>query len=85
MPQVSGRVVKERAAVLRAKGNILLASYLSEHQGRSFDVLFENDGNGRTPHFTEVEMCGERIPARTIVNARITGMKPTRLLGEVGA
>ncbi len=85
MPQVPGRLVKERAAALRAKGNAVLASYLSEHQGRSVDVLIENDGNGRTPHFTEVEMCGERIPARTIVNARITGMKPTRLLGEVGA
>src|SRR6185312_1056811 len=85
MPQVPGKVVKERAAALREKGNAVLASYLSGHQGRAVDVLIENDGNGRTPHFTEVEMCGERIPAGTIVKACITGVKPTRLVGEVRA
>lgn len=86
MPQVPGQIVKQRAAELRAKGHAVLASYLSEQNGRVFDVLIESDGKGRTPQFAEVEMRGERINmAGEVVRTRITGVGSMRLVGEVCA
>ncbi len=87
MPQVPGPVVKKRAAELRAKGNAVLAQYLSQQQGRVVDVLIESDGKGRTPQFAEVEMSGddaEHVVGR-IVRTRITSVGPVRLVGEVCA
>jgi threonylcarbamoyladenosine tRNA methylthiotransferase MtaB len=86
MPQVPGQIVKQRAAELRAKGHAVLASYLSEQNGRVFDVLIESDGKGRTPQFAEVEMRGERInTAGEVVRTHITGVGSMRLVGEVCA
>ena len=86
MPRVPGQIVKQRAAELRAKGHAVLASYLSEQNGRVFDVLIESDGKGRTPQFAEVEMRGERINmAGEVVRTRITGVGSMRLVGEVCA
>jgi threonylcarbamoyladenosine tRNA methylthiotransferase MtaB len=86
MPRVPGQIVKQRAAELRAKGHAVLASYLSEQNGRVFDVLIESDGKGRTPQFAEVEIRGERSNmAGEVVRTRITGVGSMRLVGEVCA
>jgi threonylcarbamoyladenosine tRNA methylthiotransferase MtaB len=86
MPQVRGTVIKKRAAALRAKGEAVLASYLSQQQGRVVDVLIESDGKGRTPQFAEVEMRGEGADAAgRIVRTRILEAGSARLLGEVCA
>ncbi|MBY0560706.1 tRNA (N(6)-L-threonylcarbamoyladenosine(37)-C(2))-methylthiotransferase MtaB [Hyphomicrobium sp.] len=86
MPQVSGNVVKERAAKLRAKGSEALASYLESQRGQVVEVLVERDGNGRTPQFAEVLMQGERVhSAGAIVSAHIKRVDAQRLVGEVCA
>ncbi|MFA7305774.1 MAG: tRNA (N(6)-L-threonylcarbamoyladenosine(37)-C(2))-methylthiotransferase MtaB [Hyphomicrobium sp.] len=85
MPQVPGNIVKERAAELRARGQAVLSSYLAAQQGRAVDVLLESDGMGRTPQFAEVDMRGGNVAAGEIVQAVITGVSSTRLIGEVRA
>jgi len=85
MPQVPGNTVKQRAAELRARGQVALSSYFAAQQGRAVDVLLESDGVGRTPQFAEVDMCGAISAAGKIVQARITGASSTRLIGEVCA
>lgn len=86
MPQVRGTIIKKRAAELRAKGAAVLASYLSQQQGRVVDVLIESDGKGRTPQFAEVEMSGEGADAAgRIVRTRILEAGSARLVGEVCA
>jgi threonylcarbamoyladenosine tRNA methylthiotransferase MtaB len=85
MPQVPGNIVKERAAELRARGQAVLSSYLAAQQGCAVDVLLESDGMGRTPQFAEVDMRGGSVAAGEIVQAVITGVSSTRLIGEVRA
>ena len=78
MPQVRGPVVKERAARLRAAGDVALAQHLAGQQGAVHRVLTEGPRMGRTEQFTEV-VFGSDQPEGQIVQARITGFAEGRL------
>ncbi|MGC1504906.1 MAG: tRNA (N(6)-L-threonylcarbamoyladenosine(37)-C(2))-methylthiotransferase MtaB [Sulfitobacter sp.] len=54
MPAVNGRVIKERAARLRAAGELQVAHHLAAQVGRTHQILMENPTMGRTEQFTEV-------------------------------
>ncbi len=56
MPQVPGDVVKERARLLREKGEGALRRYLDAEVGLQRRVLTEAGGIGRTEHFTPVRL-----------------------------
>lgn len=86
MPQVGGPAIKERAARLRHKGGVTLASYLDGQIGGPLDILMENGGIGRTPQFVEVDMKNAGAPpAGAIVKARAMRRDGDRLIGEVAA
>jgi threonylcarbamoyladenosine tRNA methylthiotransferase MtaB len=72
MPQVSGSVIKERAARLRATGDVALARHLSAQIGKTHRVLTESSRMGRTEQFTEVIFHTDQ-PEGQLVGARITG------------
>ena len=78
MPQVWGPVVKERAARLRAAGDVALAQHLAGQQGAVHRVLTEGPRMGRTEQFTEV-LFGSDQPEGQIVEARIAGYAEGRL------
>lgn len=54
MPQVEPSVRKERAARLRALGDIQLEKFMTSHVGEQRQVIVEQNGMGRTEHFAEV-------------------------------
>lgn len=54
MPQVNGKVIKERAAILRAEGEKQLNKFLELEIGKTRQVLIEKDGTGHTEHFVKV-------------------------------
>jgi threonylcarbamoyladenosine tRNA methylthiotransferase MtaB len=56
MPQLPRAMVKDRAARLRAKGEVVLAARLDGMRGQHHTVLAERGGMGRTPCFTPVEI-----------------------------
>ncbi|MFA8387385.1 MAG: tRNA (N(6)-L-threonylcarbamoyladenosine(37)-C(2))-methylthiotransferase MtaB [Pelagibaca sp.] len=72
MPQVNGRAIKDRAARLRAAGDLAVARHLTDQQGRSHSVLMESEDMGRTEQFTEVRFSRPQ-PIGQIVTATITG------------
>lgn len=73
MPQVKGPVIRERAARLRAAGEIRLAHHLAAQKGVSHRVLTETPRMGRTEQFTEVTF-GTDQPEGQIVAATIKGV-----------
>jgi threonylcarbamoyladenosine tRNA methylthiotransferase MtaB len=86
MPQVSGTIIKERAATLREKGKAVLTSYLQSQRGRIVDVLVENGGKGRTPQFAEVVFQGKISHVRgEVVRTQIKSADAQRLAGEACA
>ncbi|MBR9762767.1 MAG: tRNA (N(6)-L-threonylcarbamoyladenosine(37)-C(2))-methylthiotransferase MtaB [Rhodobacteraceae bacterium] len=77
--QVNGKVIKDRAARLRAAGDAQVARHLAAQQGRDHRVLMESPRMGRTEQFTEVHFSADQ-PEGQIVAARILGQDAGHLL-----
>ena len=78
MPQVDGRVIKDRARRLRANGQAALQRRLSSDAGTTRSVLIESATQGRTEHFVPVAVAGG-IPG-AVHALRMTGHDGERLL-----
>jgi threonylcarbamoyladenosine tRNA methylthiotransferase MtaB len=80
MPQLPRRLVKERAARLRAAGAAAYRSHLDALTGSHQRILVERDGVGRTEGFTMAAL-GEGKPGE-IIETEITGHDGERLLAR---
>ena len=78
MPQVRGPLIKERAARLRAAGDMALAAHLASQVGHMHSILMEGPRMGRTEGFAEVDFAADQ-PEGQIVRAQISGVKGGRL------
>ncbi|MDO8978545.1 MAG: tRNA (N(6)-L-threonylcarbamoyladenosine(37)-C(2))-methylthiotransferase MtaB [Afipia sp.] len=78
MPQVDGRVIKDRARRLRAVGEVALRRRLASEVGTSRDVLIESATQGRTEHFVPVAVAGG--VQGTVRTLRIAGHDGARLI-----
>jgi len=79
MPQVNGVAIRERAARLRAAGQVAAQAHHAAQVGRDHAVLMESPRMGRTAQFAEVHF-GTDQPEGAIVTARIRGAGATGLL-----
>jgi len=82
MPQIPKAVIKERAARLRAKGEVAAARRQLSLVRKEQTLLVEQRGMGRSECFTPVAFEGEAAPG-TFVRARITGIAGGRLRAEL--
>ncbi|MCK0097089.1 tRNA (N(6)-L-threonylcarbamoyladenosine(37)-C(2))-methylthiotransferase MtaB [Yoonia sp. F2084L] len=78
MPQVDGKLIKERAAALRAAGSAQVDRHLEAQAGKTHHILMENARMGRTEQFTEVLFNTDQ-PESQIVRAQITGIAGNQL------
>jgi threonylcarbamoyladenosine tRNA methylthiotransferase MtaB len=76
--QVSGPVIKARAAQLRAAGEAQVAAHLADQIGKTHNVLMENPHMGRTEQFTEVSF-GTPQKEGALVKAVISGHHANQL------
>jgi len=72
MPPVDRKIIKERAARLRAAGDAALSRHLDRVVGRTVQALVERPGRARAPDFTEVAFEGPGEPG-SIAALTITG------------
>ena len=79
MPQVQGEAIRERAARLRAAGDVALRGHLQAQVGQVHRVLTEGPLTGRTDQFAEVAFATPQ-PEGTVVDARVAGHDGARLL-----
>lgn len=80
MPQVSGRIARERAAQLRAAGEKQFASLAASRVGTIESVLVERGGLGRTEQFMPVAVPGEQ--PGDLIAFRVTGATAGGLVGQ---
>jgi threonylcarbamoyladenosine tRNA methylthiotransferase MtaB len=80
MPQLSGPVIKARAAELRAVGDAALSRYLDSQAGRVEEILLEDVNLGRTRHFVPVIGVTGTPGAR--VQARLLAREGEQMRGE---
>lgn len=79
--KVDGRIIKERAARLRAQGDAQVQKHLAERLGETHNVLMENPTMGRTEQFTEVHFKNAQNTG-DIVTATINGHDGSKLLAS---
>ena len=79
MPQLEKAVVKDRAARLRAVGQVALVKHLDAYIGRETSVLIERNQSGRLPDFTPVAFDQDSGEAGRPIAARIIRHDTTRL------
>ncbi len=84
MPQVNGAIIRERAARLRAAGEVALAAHLGAQVGRVLPVMAEGGGMGRTEAYAAVRL-GRDMPAGTIADLPIAGTDGRRLIAVEAA
>jgi len=77
MPQVDGRVIRDRAKRLRAGGDVALRRRLASEAGTVRQVLIESASQGRTEHFIPVAITNG--VAGDVQALTITGHDGTRL------
>ena len=78
MPQVNGKLIKQRAAALRAAGSNQVDQHLKAQAGKTHKILMENARMGRTEQFTEVLFATDQ-PESQIVQAQINGFAGQQL------
>ena len=78
MPAVNGKIIKTRAAQLRAAGDSQVQRHLQSQIGKTHDVLMESPRMGRTQQFAEVTFDTDQ-PDSQIVTTEITGATATQL------
>jgi threonylcarbamoyladenosine tRNA methylthiotransferase MtaB len=79
MPQVAGNVIKDRARLLREKGEQALRRHLDSEIGARRLVLAERGGIGRTEQFVPVRLAASVEPG-VLVNTAIAGHDGRQLL-----
>lgn len=79
MPQLTGPVIRDRAARLRAAGDAALARHLAAQRGQTHRILTETPRMGRTEQFTEVAFAADQ-PEGVILQAAILGHEGARLM-----
>ena len=81
MPQLPTAVRKERAAQLRAAGELAAERFLDKQTGAEATVLVERDNAGYSEHFAPVQLT-EPTPEGALVRARIERRDGLKLIGE---
>ncbi len=79
MPQIDGRIIKSRAALLRSLGKKLRSKHLKEQIGRKHKVLMESSALGRTEQFAEVLFASPKQEG-SIVDATISDASNSQLM-----
>ncbi len=81
MPALHGGVIKERAARLRAAGDMQVQKHLRAQIGSTQNILMENPNMGRSEAFTEVTFARPQETAQ-IVRAVINGIHGEQLTAK---
>lgn len=80
--QVPPPLRKERAARLRAQGEIQMQKFLNSHINKNRQVIVEKGNIGRSEHFAEVRLDKE-CPVGSLVNVMTGKIEGTALTGRV--
>jgi threonylcarbamoyladenosine tRNA methylthiotransferase MtaB len=80
MPQVNGKIIKERARILRDIGQKNLINFAKSKIGSLEDVLFESKNFGRTNQFIKVVLEDSDISNLNVLSGKILKMKISDIL-----
>ncbi len=76
MPQVNGKIIKERAKKLREAGAVELQKFLNQQVGKKLKVVVEKNAVGKAENFLDVKILGgenlqENLRAGALIEVKI--------------
>ncbi len=80
--QIPRNISKERVHQITELANKNMANFMATCIGKTVSCLVENNNIGRTPNDIDVVILGDKIPARTICDVKIIGVKNGQFIGE---
>jgi threonylcarbamoyladenosine tRNA methylthiotransferase MtaB len=83
MPQLPKELRKQRASLLRQRGEAALDGFLRAQLGQRRRALIERTGAGHTDQMAPVRLQGAELPAGAIAELRIGGIEDGMLVGRV--
>ncbi len=86
MPQVSGEVIKDRAAKLRAAGDAMRQKWLNTQTGKTVAAIVEKPNLARSETFAQIAFTSNNEQSLTIGAVQrfvITGNDGKRLTGQL--
>lgn len=82
MPQLERSIIKQRAARLRDKSDQAWQKHLAKFKDSNQQILFEQDGIGRTQDFTPILVANSPARAGAISTVQILDHDNERLIGQ---
>ncbi len=84
MPQVNGKIIKQRAKLLRAAGQAELEKFLKKQVGKNIKVIVEKDGIARAENFLEVKILGDskKLKSSDLLEVKACGVEGNFLTAE---
>lgn len=85
MPPVNGKIIKERAKILRETGAAELQKFLKKQIGKKLKVIVENGDSSKSENFLDVKISNksEDVKSGDILEVLITDVEESNLIGEV--
>lgn len=82
MPQVNGKIIKERAKILREAGLKELQKFLKTQVGKSTKVIIEKDGIGKSENFLDVKILDKKLQAGEILEVNLCDVQQNFLVAK---
>ena len=80
MPQVPKHIIKERAKILREKGQLKMKNKFKETVGKTLNVLTEKNSFGYSENYLKVKISSKKyLKEGQIIPVKITGYNPNYL------
>jgi len=80
--QIPRNISKERVHKITELADKNMADFMATCIGKTVSILVENKNIGRTPNDIDIVISGDPIPAKTICDVKITGIKNGQFIGE---
>ena len=82
MPQISNKIIKERAKVLRIEGDKILQNFLKKQINKKHKILFESETEGHSENFVPIKtLTKQKIGA--IVKVKGENVVDGKLISQV--
>lgn len=80
--QIPRNISKQRVHQITELADKNLSNFMATQIGKTVSCLVENNNIARTPDDIDVVISGDKIPAKTICDVKITGVENGHFIGE---
>ncbi len=84
MPQIDGKIIKQRAKILRQAGSEELQKFLDQQIGKKMTLMVENNNLAKSENFLDVKINDNfKINSGNIIGAIVTSRIDSQLIAQI--